>query len=262
MPDRLQPRLRAHEQQRQRPDPDRRTPSRSNGQPASFEFVQPTYPGDPNGQNDPDPARARGLEREPRQRDEPEPAGVLAAGQRQRPERHAVPGQQARHHAVGADRGGRQLRRATIDYTGRPGVHVDGDGSTEGWFRVNTTAAPNDGSFVTTEPVGTASWMPAQQPSEREADLRLLRHGAGRQDRDRQRRARRRDDREHEHDARADDRQPAGRELPRGLVDVALALAGADRELPRREQHRLLRPGRAHEPTSGITYYQAQASAI
>ena len=47
-----------------------------------------------------------------------------------------------------------------IAYTGRPGVHVDGDGSTEGWFRVNTTAAPNDGSFVTTEPVGTASWMP------------------------------------------------------------------------------------------------------
>ncbi len=48
----------------------------------------------------------------------------------------------------------------TIEYTGRPGVHVDGDGSTEGWFRVNTTAAPNDGAFVTTEPVGTDSWMP------------------------------------------------------------------------------------------------------
>ena len=27
-----------------------------NGEPASFTFVQPTYPGDPNGQNDPDPA--------------------------------------------------------------------------------------------------------------------------------------------------------------------------------------------------------------
>src|SRR5262249_19795813 len=48
----------------------------------------------------------------------------------------------------------------TINYLGRPGVHHDGDGTTEGWFRVNTTAAPNDGSFVTTEPVGTASWMP------------------------------------------------------------------------------------------------------
>jgi hypothetical protein len=47
-----------------------------------------------------------------------------------------------------------------IDYTGRPGVHTDGDGSTEGWFRVNTAAAPNDGSFVTTEPVGNMAWMP------------------------------------------------------------------------------------------------------
>ena len=29
---------------------------RVNGRPARFHFVQPTYPGDPNGQNDPDPA--------------------------------------------------------------------------------------------------------------------------------------------------------------------------------------------------------------
>jgi aminopeptidase N len=41
-----------------------------------------------------------------------------------------------------------------VDYTGRPGVHNDGDGTTEGWFR-----AP-DGGFVTTEPLGTEDWMP------------------------------------------------------------------------------------------------------
>ncbi len=41
-----------------------------------------------------------------------------------------------------------------VAYTGRPGVHNDGDGTTEGWFR-----AP-DGGFVTTEPVGTEDWMP------------------------------------------------------------------------------------------------------
>ena len=46
----------------------------------------------------------------------------------------------------------------TIDYTGRPGVHTDGDGSTEGWFRIAT--AGSEGSFVTTEPVGNDSWMP------------------------------------------------------------------------------------------------------
>ncbi|HWF80265.1 MAG TPA: M1 family aminopeptidase, partial [Streptosporangiaceae bacterium] len=44
--------------------------------------------------------------------------------------------------------------RVTVRYTGRPGVHNDGDGTTEGWFR-----AP-DGSFVTTEPVATEDWMP------------------------------------------------------------------------------------------------------
>jgi Peptidase family M1 domain len=42
----------------------------------------------------------------------------------------------------------------TVSYVGRPGVHNDGDGSTEGWFR-----AP-DGGFVTTEPVGSEAWMP------------------------------------------------------------------------------------------------------
>jgi aminopeptidase N len=45
-----------------------------------------------------------------------------------------------------------------VNYTGRPGVHNDGDGTTEGWFRVNN---PGDaGSFVTTEPVATEDWMP------------------------------------------------------------------------------------------------------
>ncbi len=46
------------------------------------------------------------------------------------------------------------LFTVTVSYTGRPGVHNDGDGSTEGWFR-----AP-DGGFVTTEPVATEDWMP------------------------------------------------------------------------------------------------------
>jgi aminopeptidase N len=41
---------------------------------------------------------------------------------------------------------------------GRPGVHEDGDGSTEGWFRSHRPAG--DGGFVTTEPVGTEDWMP------------------------------------------------------------------------------------------------------
>jgi aminopeptidase N len=46
----------------------------------------------------------------------------------------------------------------TVAYTGRPGVHLDGDGSTEGWFRSNSPVG--DGGFVTTEPVGSEDWMP------------------------------------------------------------------------------------------------------
>ena len=46
----------------------------------------------------------------------------------------------------------------TVYYTGRPGVHTDGDGTTEGWFRNDSPAG--DGGFVTTEPVGTEDWMP------------------------------------------------------------------------------------------------------
>ena len=45
-----------------------------------------------------------------------------------------------------------------VGYTGRPGVHTDGDGTTEGWFRSDKPAG--DGGFVTTEPVGTEDWMP------------------------------------------------------------------------------------------------------
>ena len=46
----------------------------------------------------------------------------------------------------------------TVAYTGRPGVHNDGDGTTEGWFR--SDQPKGDGGFVTTEPVGTEDWMP------------------------------------------------------------------------------------------------------
>jgi aminopeptidase N len=46
----------------------------------------------------------------------------------------------------------------TVAYTGRPGVHNDGDGTTEGWFR--SDKPEGDGGFVTTEPVGTEDWMP------------------------------------------------------------------------------------------------------
>ncbi len=133
-----------------------------NGRRASYRFVQPTYPGDPNGQDDPDP-RAH-------QAGQVNPVGG--------PENNPLPPActpQVTGDDVNADDGkpcpatklvitpSRRIRAqatftVTVFYTGRPGVHTDGDGSTEGWFRNDTP--PGDGGFVTTEPVGTEDWMP------------------------------------------------------------------------------------------------------
>ena len=234
-----------------------------NGTPAAFTFVQPTYPGDPNGQNDPDPAAHAVSNVEPGERDEPEPARLLAAGQQHLAERHS----RARRTSSSS----RRRRRSptgrpftvTINYTGRPGVHTDGDGSTEGWFRIAT--AGSEGAFVTTEPVGNDSWMPMNnhptaKPTYDIYDTTNIGKVA-----DRPRRAGRL------HGAVGTTYQPvpraaverAGRELPGRLGDVALALAGADRELPRRELDRRLRPDRrGRARLSGVQYWEAQASTI
>ena len=132
------------------------------GRPASFTFVQPTYPGDPNGQNDPDPRAHQASQVNPvggpnnnplppactpqvtgddvnAQNGEPCPANKLVITPKS-----SIPNNAA--------------FKVTVFYTGRPGVHTDGDGTTEGWFR--NEEPPGDGGFVTTEPVGTEDWMP------------------------------------------------------------------------------------------------------
>jgi hypothetical protein len=129
---------------------------------ATYKFVQPTYPGDPNGQDDPDPLAHQAGQVVPvggkdnnllppactpavtgsdvnAQNGDPCPANKLVIA----PPATIKPG---------------TTFTVTVYYTGRPGVHLDGDGSTEGWFRNNVP--PGDGGFVTTEPVGTEDWMP------------------------------------------------------------------------------------------------------
>jgi hypothetical protein len=132
------------------------------GRPAAFRFVQPTYPDDPNGQDDPDPRAHQASQLNPvggpdnnplppactpevtgndvnAQNGEPCPANKLVV---------------TPWHKIPAG----EKFKVTVNYTGRPGVHTDGDGSTEGWFRSDSPAG--DGGFVTTEPVGTEDWMP------------------------------------------------------------------------------------------------------
>jgi hypothetical protein len=135
-----------------------------NGVPATFEFVQPTYPGDPNGQDDPNPlAHEAGLERQVSETNPLPPACAPNLEEGGTPEEGAA--------AIGEGCPANKLVitpaqpipagagfSVEVKYSGTPGVHTDGDGSAEGWFR--SDKPKGDGSFVTTEPVGTEAWMP------------------------------------------------------------------------------------------------------
>jgi hypothetical protein len=123
------------------------------GQPATFTFKQPTYPGDPNGQDDPDPKAHEAALTAPVSASNPNPPACNppAEANNQCPANKLV-------ITPAAPIPSGTTYKVTINYTGRPGTHQDGDGSTEGWFRNNQPTG--DGSFVTTEPVGTMAWMP------------------------------------------------------------------------------------------------------
>ena len=210
------------------------------GRRASYRFAQPTYPGDPNGPDDPDPLAHQASQVTPvggpdhnplppactpqvtgsdvnAQDGQPCPADKLViTPQKPLPEGHVF--------------------HVTVAYTGRPGVHLDGDGTTEGWFRSDDPSG--DGGFVTTEPVGTEDWMPLNNhPSAKPtydfhdtvnrsrtaiANGRLLSV--------------------HTHRAR--------QQVPARLADLPLALRRTGRELPGREQRRPLRPA---PPIAGPT---------
>ena len=140
--------------------PDMRIRSvRVDGTPAHWRFARPTYPGDPNGPDDPDPRAHQASQLNP------------VGGPKHNPLPPACSPELSGNAAANSENGTRcpanklvitpsapipagARFRVRIGYTGRPGVHNDGDGSTEGWFRAS------DGGFVTTEPVGTEDWMP------------------------------------------------------------------------------------------------------
>src|SRR5215472_17342509 len=136
-----------------------------NGRRAAFTFVQPTYPGDPRGQNDPDPRAHEASQLNPVGGPDhnplppactPELTSTSAADQ------NSKNGTQCPANKLvitpAAPIGDGAVFSVTVAYTGRPGVHNDGDGTTEGWFR--SDKPKGDGGFVTTEPVGTEDWMP------------------------------------------------------------------------------------------------------
>src|SRR3954447_9566354 len=127
-----------------------------NGQPATFTFVQPTYPGDPKGQDDPDPLAHRSGLTIPISATNPNPpacapsrSGTAGIDQPCLPTKLVIT--PAAPIPSGTD------FTVQVNYTGRPGVRPSGTG-TGGWFRNNT--AGSQGAMVTSEPTGTEGWMP------------------------------------------------------------------------------------------------------
>jgi len=136
-----------------------------NGAPASFTFVQPTYPGDPNGQNDPNPLAHEASEHNPVGGPGHNPLPPACSPELKSTsfaKRNSQNGQQCPANKLvitpAAPITDGSVFTVRVNYTGRPGVHTDGDGTTEGWFRSDKPRG--DGGFVTTEPVGTEDWMP------------------------------------------------------------------------------------------------------
>jgi hypothetical protein len=128
-----------------------------NGAEVPFEFVQPTYPGDPNGQDDPDPkAHQAGLDTPVSATNplppacSPESPSPAASGQ-------PCPARKLVITPTTPIPSGETFV-VKVEYTGHPGVYTDAGEEAEGWFRSDEPAG--DGAFVTTEPVGTAAWMP------------------------------------------------------------------------------------------------------
>ncbi|HEY3716850.1 MAG TPA: M1 family aminopeptidase, partial [Jatrophihabitantaceae bacterium] len=113
--------------------------------------------GDPNGQDDPDPAAHAVSNSNPVSATNPNPPACSPQVSNNTQNGLQCPANKLVVVPSTPIPSGTTVT-VTIDYTGRPGVHTDGDGSTEGWFRSDSPAG--DGGFVTTEPVGTEDWMP------------------------------------------------------------------------------------------------------
>jgi len=128
-----------------------------NGQSAAFKFVQPTYPGDPNGQDDPDPRAHTANLTVPDASTGQLPPACTPSDSAPELQGQQCPANKLVITPAAPIPSGTEFT-VTVNYTGRPGVHLDGDGSTEGWFVDDNPSAK--GSFVTTEPVGSMAWMP------------------------------------------------------------------------------------------------------
>ncbi|MFZ0665573.1 MAG: M1 family aminopeptidase [Acidimicrobiales bacterium] len=131
------------------------------GAAAAFVFVQPTYPGDPHGMNDPDSEAHEVSQTDPVGGPDHDPLPPACSPEllsEKASARFSEDGEQCPANKLvitprSPIRDGTEFT-VEVDYTGRPGIHNDGDGEVEGWYRTP------DGGFVESEPLGTEDWMP------------------------------------------------------------------------------------------------------
>src|SRR6201996_2527869 len=107
-----------------------------NGAPATFEFVQPTYPGDPEGQDDANPLAHEAALEAPVSAENPLPPACPPNSEEETVvEGEAATGDQCPANKLvitpGTPIPAGEAFEVEVRYSGRPGVHTDGDGSVE-----------------------------------------------------------------------------------------------------------------------------------
>jgi hypothetical protein len=127
------------------------------GVPATWEFKQPTYAGDPKGDDDPDPLAHTASNTNPVSATNPNPPACAPTGNGA-----ALQGVQcgttklvitpAQPIPAGT------TYKVSIAYVGQPGIRSNPSLGNEGWFKNNSPAG--EGAMVTDEPSGTMAWMP------------------------------------------------------------------------------------------------------
>ena len=116
-----------------------------NGQPATFTFKQPTYPGNPNGQDDPDPLAHAASNSNPVSATNPNPPACAPIGNAAALQGAQCPANKLVITPVGADPGGSGLQ-------GRRSTTRAAPASTS-----TVTAPPRAGSATTTRSATAAS---------------------------------------------------------------------------------------------------------
>jgi hypothetical protein len=127
------------------------------GVPATFAHKQPTYAGDPNGLDDPDPLAHQASNTNPVSATNPNPPACAPTGN----------GATLQGVACGETKlvitpaqpipAGTTFK-VVVNYSGQPGIRSNPSLGSEGWFKNNSPVG--EGAMVTSEPSGTMAWMP------------------------------------------------------------------------------------------------------